>query len=83
MSTLTFDTLKFVKTLKTAGFSDSQAEALAEAQSVAIDSATDVRLATKQDIQELKNEMLVMKWMMGLVLAGTGAILMKLVFINV
>lgn len=38
---------------------------------------------TKQDIQELKNEMLVMKWMMGLVLAGTSAILMKLFFINV
>lgn len=38
---------------------------------------------TKQDIQELKNEMLVMKWMMGLVLAGTGAILMKLFFSNV
>jgi hypothetical protein len=29
MSTITFDTLKFVKTLKQAGFNESQAEALA------------------------------------------------------
>jgi hypothetical protein len=82
MSTITFDTLQYVKTLKSAGFDDKQAEALAEAQSVAIDSATDIRLATKGDVQELKNEMIIMKWMLGTLMAGTGAIIMKLFFIH-
>jgi len=56
MSTITFDTLKFVKTLKQAGFNESQAEALAQAQSEAIESSTDMRLATKQDIVTVKEE---------------------------
>jgi hypothetical protein len=57
MSTITFDTLKFVKTLKSAGFDDKQAEALAEAQAVAIDSASDLRLATKDDIQKINDKL--------------------------
>lgn len=57
MSTITFDTLKFVKTLKSAGFDDKQAEALAEAQTAAIDSASDIRLATKDDIQKINDKL--------------------------
>jgi hypothetical protein len=57
MSAITFDTLKFVKTLKTAGFDDKQAEALAEAQAVAIDSASDLRLATKEDVQKINDKL--------------------------
>lgn len=57
MSTITFDTLKFVKTLKSAGFDDKQAEALAEAQTAAIDSASDLRLATKDVIQKINNKL--------------------------
>jgi hypothetical protein len=57
MSAITFDTLKFVKTLKTAGFDDKQAEALAEAQAVAIDSASDLRLATKDDVQKINDKL--------------------------
>ncbi len=56
MSTITLDTLKFVKTLKQAGFNESQAEALAHAQTEAIESSTDMRLATKQDIVTVKEE---------------------------
>jgi hypothetical protein len=57
MSAITFDTVKFVKTLKSAGFDDKQVEALAEAQAVAIDSASDLRLATKEDVQKINDKL--------------------------
>jgi hypothetical protein len=82
MSTITFDTLQYVDTLTSAGVPEAQAKAMAKAQAQAIDSATDIRLATKGDIQDLKNEMLVMKWMLATSLAGTGAIVMKLFFMH-
>jgi len=57
MSAVAFDTLKFVKTLRNAGFSEDQAEAQAEAFAAAID----MNLATKQDIVELKSAMIQME----------------------
>lgn len=49
---IAFDTLKFAKRLKEAGFSEQQAEALAEAEAELFAA----HLATKQDIAELKRE---------------------------
>lgn len=57
MSAVAFDTLKFVKTLRNAGFSEDQAEAQAEAFAAAVD----MNLATKQDIVELKSAMIQME----------------------
>jgi hypothetical protein len=62
MSTITFDTLKFVKTLKSAGFDDKQAEALAEAQATALEQTSkDIdyvsRNDLKTDIGELRGDM--------------------------
>ena len=82
MSTITFDTLQYVKTLKSAGFDDKQAEALAQAQATAIDSASDVRLATKDDIRKIENELGLHRFMLSIVLAGIGAIIMKLFFMH-
>ena len=53
MTTITFDTLKFVKTLKSAGFEEKQAEALAEAQTEVFEKNLD-ELATKRDLKELE-----------------------------
>ncbi len=57
MSTVTFDTLKFVERLEAGGFSHGQAKAAAEAF---ID-ATSQELATKTDIIGLRSEMLLME----------------------
>jgi len=48
----TFDTLAYAKKLKAAGFTEQQAEIQAEALSEIIED----RLATKQDIEELKRD---------------------------
>jgi hypothetical protein len=84
----------FVDTLREAGFDEKQAKALAKAQAVAIDSASDIRLATKndvisirEDIQAVKHDMNSMKadlkimmFLMAGMFAGVGAIFMKLFF---
>ena len=52
MGAVAFDTLKFSKRLVEAGFTDRQAEALAEEQAALIDD----RLATKQDIADVRRD---------------------------
>ncbi|MCA1853080.1 MAG: hypothetical protein LC647_11985 [Beggiatoa sp.] len=52
MSALAFDTLKFAKRLKEAGFTEQQAEALAHAEAELIEQ----NLATKRDIADLKRD---------------------------
>ena len=54
MSITTFDTLKFVKQLKSAGFTDEQAEAQANAIREAFSEALDTQVATKADMAEVK-----------------------------
>lgn len=80
MSTTTFDTLRFVEKLEKAGMPREQAAALAEAQKEALAEALDTTLATKADVQELRQdiaklgaelrgEMMTIKWMMGVLVA--------------
>ena len=54
MTTITFDTHKFVRTLKDAGVPESQAEAISEAFKEAQGEA---ELATKRDIDDLRRDM--------------------------
>lgn len=82
MSTITFDTLKFVKTLKQAGFNENQAEALAQAQTEAIESSADLRYATKQDVRDIKEQLIrheekftLLQWMIGATFAAVMACL--------
>ena len=84
MTTITFDTHELVKRLKEAGFSDAQAEALALAQRDALSQALDSQLATKADIARLElkltghdGEFKLIKWMMGLLLGGVAALILK------
>ena len=52
MSAIAFDTLKFAKRLKEAGFTEQQAEALADAEAELIEQ----NLATKRDIADIKRD---------------------------
>jgi hypothetical protein len=90
MSVATFDTLRFVKKLKEAGVSEKQAEAEAEAISEVFE-VTLSDIATKGDIKELKRdikelelrldgEIKLLKWMMGVILAGVVSLVLKAFF---
>lgn len=73
MTTIAFDTHRYVKTLTAVGFDESQAEAMAQAQSdftKQLEASNLKELATKSDVQrlelkiaELKAETI--KWMFG------------------
>jgi predicted RNA-binding protein associated with RNAse of E/G family len=53
MAAITFDTLKFVEKLESAGVNREQAKAEAEALVTALSEAMDSQLATKSDINRL------------------------------
>ena len=80
MATITFDTLKFVEKLKAGGVPEAQAKAEAEALVAAFSEAMDSQLATKSDIHHLEREVLVTKWMVGLVLGGILTLIIKVFF---
>jgi hypothetical protein len=77
MSTITIDSLKLSDKLKTAGFTAEQAEAVVRVIAEAQDD-----LVTKKDLDialaPIKADVNLLKWMMGFVLAGIVAILLKL-----
>lgn len=54
MSTVTFDTLAYARKLKSAGFTQEQAEIQAEAQKDMLSEILDSNLATKGDIDKLE-----------------------------
>ena len=78
-----FDTHKFVKHLTENGFTEQQAEVLAEEQV----NLLNTNLATKADIADVKADIEkvkadLLKWMFGMMLAGIGLVvtLVKLPF---
>ncbi|EIC22570.1 hypothetical protein [Thiorhodovibrio frisius] len=80
MTTITSDTLKFVEKLKSAGIAEEHANAEAEALVSAFSEAMDAQLATKADINRLERELLVVKWMVGLVLGGIVTLMLRAFF---
>jgi hypothetical protein len=71
MTTMTFDTLKFVERLKAGGVSDEQAEV--EALAAALGETIAIReLATKSDLEAVKADLV--KWMAGLLLAQAAIV---------
>jgi len=88
MATITFDTLKFVERLEKVGVSRDQATAFSEAQKAAFAEALDTSFATKHDIESLRadiakldarisGELILIKWMFGVVIAIAIANLAK------
>ncbi len=91
MSTVTFGTLKFVESLKAHNFTEEQAKGLSEAFKEAQDSSLQ-DLATKDDlkglkqdlksdINELKYELKLHRWMLGILIAGVISLVMKAFFV--
>ncbi len=81
MQALNFDALKFVKNLTAHGFTQEQAEVLADEHIALLNS----NLATKQDIEELRHEITKAKlqaiiWVVGLLVAQTGILVSALKF---
>ncbi len=78
MAAITFDTLKFTKRLKEAGFPEAQAEALVDA---VLGATSEAELVTKKDLQielaPLKTDLTLIKWMLGLLLGGVVALVLK------
>lgn len=76
MTTITFDTLKFVERLRAAGVSEPHAKAEAEALAEALSSGVQ-ELTTKADLKvaiaDLRADMI--KWMVGLSLAQVGLLI--------
>ncbi len=78
-STIVFDTLSFAKKLRSAGFTELQAEIQAEALAEIIEN----NLATKRDLKELETRLLVsiaelkadmIKWVAGMLVAQAALV---------
>lgn len=67
MGTITFDTLKFAKQLEASVVPAAQAEAFVNAQREILSRTLDASLATKDDAEEVKTELLQLKSMVGAV----------------
>jgi hypothetical protein len=72
MSTITFDTLKFVETLEAAGLPTSQAKAIAEAFRDATGTELVTRDFLKAELEASKNDMI--KWVAGMLIAQAALI---------
>jgi hypothetical protein len=79
MATVTFDTLQLVEQLRSAGISQEQAEALVKVIAKSQDG-----LLTQQGLETaltpLRTDLAVLKWMMGLMIAGVMSLVLKTFF---
>ncbi|MBV5298517.1 MAG: DUF1640 domain-containing protein [Rhodoferax sp.] len=91
MSTITFDTLKYVKQLEASGIPSAQAEAFVNAQREILSEALDASMATKADMLRTENRIalldakvdskfVLLQWMLTAVLALVIAIFVKQYF---
>lgn len=80
MSTITFDTHKFVKDLRESGIPEVQAEAFVRAQQEILSQALDTPLATKRDMERLDAKIEKLFWMVGALMAVAAANIAKQFF---
>jgi hypothetical protein len=69
----TFDTLAYTERLRAAGVSEAQAKAEAEALAVALREVTAGRLASKDDIVPLRDDITRLEGRISLLQSGVGA----------
>lgn len=81
MTTVAFDTLKFVERLKASGVPDAQAKAQTEALAD-VQAAGSQELSTKSDLRDLEtrltSEMKLIRWMVSATFGGVVFILLRL-----
>ena len=80
MATMAFDTLQLVDKLKAAGLSPEQAEsvvrAIGEAQEELV-TKTYLDHTLERTLAPLRTDLTVLKWMMGVLLAGVMSLILK------
>jgi hypothetical protein len=80
MTTITFDTLQLVDKLKAAGLPPEQAEAvvraIGEAQEELVTKAY-LDYTLERTLAPLRTDLTVLKWMMGVLLAGVMSLILK------
>ena len=80
MTTITFDTLHLVDKLKAAGFPPEQAEAviraIGEAQEELV-TKTYLDHTLEKTLAPIRTDLTLLKWMMGLLLAGVMSLVLK------
>jgi len=74
MSTITFDTFKFVDRLEKAGLSREQAAAIVEAQREAFSEALDASVASKADVRDVRDDVAKLDKEVALVKADVGLV---------
>lgn len=83
MATVTFDMFKLVDRRKAAGFNDQQAEAvvcvLSESQEALV-TRDYLDLKLEKEFAPVRAELLVIRWMMGVLLAGVLSLILKAFF---
>ena len=80
MTTITFDTLHLVDKLKAAGFPPEQAEAVVRAIGEAQEElVTKIYLdhTLEKTLAPIRTDLTLLKWMMGLLLAGVMSLVLK------
>lgn len=80
MSTITFDTLKYVRQLEASGVAPLQAEAFVNAQREILSDVMDTSLATRSDAERIERKLIEhdakfdkLQWMLGIVIALAAA----------
>lgn len=83
MGTITFDTLLLVDKLKAAGFPPEQAESvvrvISEAQGELVTTAY-LDHTLEKTLAPMRTDLTVLKWMMGVLLAGVMSLVLKAFF---
>ena len=90
MTTTTFDTLSYFEKLKAAGVPEAQAKVQVEVMQGVVqqyDEASRKELATKGDIQDVRNELKdtkheILKWMIATIVAQTALIVAVIAFLK-
>jgi hypothetical protein len=82
MNAVTLDTLKVVKTLQASGMPVPQAEAVAAAMRDSTESADlvtrkDLQIELQKELAPIKADILLLKWMVGVIVAGVLALVIK------
>lgn len=81
MTTMTFDTLAYSRTLQAAGVPVEQAEAMTNAQKAALNEMMNaLNLATKKDLSDRKVELI--RWTVGSIIAQSALLVAAIAFLR-
>ena len=79
MSTITLDTQQLVEQLRSAGIPQEQAEAVVKVIAKSQDSLV-TQMGLEAALVPLRTDLAVLKWMMGLMIAGVMSLVLKTFF---